>query len=144
MLRGALSVVSGAVAWYVSFYAMVMPLILIWPAYAASVQVYADTDVFDFTATMYWIMVVFWLLAGIAGGWVAVLVARRRDAVAVLAALLTAMMAFMHLYYVWDRLPWWYNVLVVLPVAPAVWLGGKLAFKRFARRATAPSAAASA
>jgi hypothetical protein len=38
-----------------------------------------------------------------------------------------AYMCFMHLFYVWDRLPWWYNLLVAIPSGPAVLLGAKLA-----------------
>jgi hypothetical protein len=48
----------------------------------------------------------------------------------VLAALVMAYMCFMHLYYVWDRIPWWYNLLVALPSGAAVLLGSRLAEPR--------------
>jgi hypothetical protein len=40
----------------------------------------------------------------------------------------------------WSTFPWWYNLGVALPAAPAVLLGGKMA-AGFARRAT-PAVAA--
>jgi len=76
--------------------------------------------------------VMFWILAEIFAGWVAVVVARRRQASWILAAPIGLFMAVNHLYLEWDSFPWWYNVAVAVPAAPAVILGGRLA-GRFAR-----------
>jgi hypothetical protein len=56
-----------------------------------------------------------------------VAITRRREAGWVLAVLIMAFLCFEHLYYVWDRLPWWYNLIVALDSGAAVLLGGRLA-----------------
>jgi hypothetical protein len=68
----------------------------------------------------------FWILAEIAAGWLTAVIARRAGAVWVLAALVMGYLCFMHLYYIWHALPWWYNLVVALASGPAVLLGGKL------------------
>jgi len=43
------------------------------------------------------------------------------------AVLLGIYLAALHLVLYWPRFPWWYNLGVVIPVIPAVLLGGRLA-----------------
>jgi hypothetical protein len=83
--------------------------------------------VFTFTPLMACCNLVLWMLAEYAAGWVAGRIARRREAVWVLAGLLGFYLAPMHLVLYWPRFPWWYNLAVVLPAVPAVLLGAKLA-----------------
>lgn len=134
MMRGVLGVLVGGVIWMVCFIALARLLFLAWPDYAAHAHSWVTAGVYDFTALMSGFNILFWVLSEMAAGWLAVVIARRREAAWVLAALLMAYMCFMHLYYVWDRLPWWYNLLVALLSGPAVLLGGKLA-ERLARPA---------
>jgi hypothetical protein len=54
-------------------------------------------------------------------------IAARRGAGWALAALIGLYMAYMHLYAEWPNLPWWYNLAVAIPAAPAILLGGTLA-----------------
>jgi hypothetical protein len=69
----------------------------------------------------------FWALAGIVAGWVVAKIAKRREAVWVLAGLLGVYLAVLHLVLNWPRFPWWYNLGVVIPAIPAVLLGARLA-----------------
>jgi hypothetical protein len=139
MLRGILGVVVGGVAWWMAFFGIARLLYSFWPAYATTARAFMFTGVVGFTTPMYACNALFWVLAEIAAGWIAVVIARRRESAWVLAALLMTFLCFMHLYLEWDRFAGWYNVAVALPSGPAVLLGGWLA-RGFARE---PGAAAS-
>jgi cyanate permease len=130
MIRGVLGVIVGGIAWMVVFTLFAWVLALAWPDYAAHARHWTAKNVFDFTVVMSGLMIVFWILSEMAAGFLAVVLARRREAAWVLAALVMAYMCFMHLYYVWDRIPWWYNLLVALPSGAAVLLGSRLAEPR--------------
>lgn len=54
--------------------------------------------VYDFTPAMSCINALFWILAEIGAGWLTVVIAKRREAAWVLAALIGVYLAFMHLY----------------------------------------------
>jgi hypothetical protein len=116
----------------VLFLVLARLLYLVWPDYALQAHQWVSAAVYGFTPLMSAFNASFWILAAVGGGWLAVVIAQRSGAALVLAALVMAYLCFMHLYYVWDRLPWWYNLLVALPSGPAVLLGGRLA-EGFAR-----------
>ena len=130
MVRGVLGVLGGAVVWMVAFFTLARILFLVWPAYALPAQVWRDTGAYEFGALMSVCNALFWLMAEIAAGWTAVVIAKRREAAWVLAALLMLYLSFLHLYYVWNNFPWWYDLAVALPSGAAVLLGGKLAGRR--------------
>jgi hypothetical protein len=136
IVRTGLGIVAGSIVWMVGFFTLARLLFLVWPAYAARAQVWIDSGTYDFATAMSVFNIVFWLLAEIGAGWIAVFIARRREAAWVLAALVMLYMCFNHLYYFWDRFPWWYNLAVALPSGLAVFLGGKLA-DRWVRRSPA-------
>jgi hypothetical protein len=127
MVRGALGVLGGGAVWMVLFMVLARLLYLVWPDYALHAHEWVSAAVYDFTPLMSLFNATFWILAEVGAGWLAVVIAQRRGAAWVLAALVMAYLCFMHLYYVWDRLPWWYNLLVAVPSGPAVLLGGRLA-----------------
>ena len=54
-------------------------------------------------------------------------IAKSRRAVQVLAALAVAYAAAIHLILEWPRFPWWYNLVVVLQMGPAILLGARIA-----------------
>ena len=141
MVRSAIGVVVAAAAWMVAFFTQASILVRIWPDYAVSAAAWMDAGSFEFTTGQGWFNLLFWLVAEIFAGWLAVVIARRREAAWALAALLGLYMAYMHLYAAWDLIPWWYNLVAALPVAPAVLAGGWLA-RGFARGRTAAVAAA--
>jgi len=127
MVRGALGVVVGAIAWMAAFFTLARLLFLVWPNYALHAQSWTSAQLYEFTAPQSGFNALFWILAEIFAGWLTVVIAKRREAAWILAALIGLYLAFMHLYYVWDKFPWWYNLAVTVPAIPAVLLGGKLA-----------------
>ncbi|HEX6996599.1 MAG TPA: hypothetical protein VF322_00550 [Gammaproteobacteria bacterium] len=139
MVRGVLGVVIGGIVWMPVFFILAWLPASVWPDYARSGATWFDAGVYTFTASMSVLNAVLWLVASIVAGWLAALVARRREAAWALAVLVMLYMCFNHLYYFWDRFPWWYNLVVALPSGPAVLLGGRLArrWSRLGRRAAA-------
>ena len=127
IVRGVFGVLIGGVLWMTAFLVLARLLILVWPDYGVHAHTWMTAQIYDFTAPMSGFNIAFWILSEAAAGWLAVVVAGRRPAGYVLAAGVMAYMCFMHLYYVWNSLPWWYNLLVAIPSGPAVLLGGKLA-----------------
>jgi len=73
-----------------------------------------------------------WALAAVLAGWVTAAIARRREPVWALAVVLASYLGAIHLYLEWPTFPWWYNLGVALPAAPAALLGGRLT-ARFVR-----------
>jgi hypothetical protein len=127
MVRGGLGVVIGVVLWAVGFYVLAIVLAQLWPDYAIHGRQWMRQGLFTFTPLMACCNLVFWVLAEIGAGWVTGKIAKRREAVWVLAGLLGIYFVAVHLVLDWPRFPWWYNLGVVIPAVPAVFLGGKLA-----------------
>ena len=127
MVRSVLGVVVGVVVWIVGFWILAILLAQLWPDYAIHGRQWVREGVFTFTPSMACCNLVLWVLAEIGAGWVAGRIAKRREAVWVLAGLLGIYLAVVHLILYWPRFPWWYNLGVVIPVVPAVLLGAKLA-----------------
>ena len=140
MVRGVIGVLVGGVVWGMGFFGLARVLDSIWPAYATTAHEFMTTGASGFTPTMYGWNALFWVLAEIAAGWIAVVVARRREAAWVLAAILMLFLCFMHLYLEWVRFPGWYNLVVALPSGPAILLGGRLAARFVRSRAPVQSA----
>src|SRR5215471_15887811 len=98
MVRGVLGVVVGWIVWFVGFMALAILLAQVWPDYRVHGRTWINDHVFDFPNQMAVFNVLFWILAAIAAGWVAMAVARRREAVWVLAAIVGAYLFYEHLY----------------------------------------------
>ncbi len=79
MVRGILGFVGGGVVWWMSFFGLARLLYSFWPAYATTAHEFMVTGVSGFTTPMYACNAVFWVLAEIAAGWIAVVIARRRE-----------------------------------------------------------------
>jgi hypothetical protein len=127
MVRGVVGVVVGVIVWMTGFYALAMLLAALWPDYALHGREFFREGVFTFTPPMACFNLLFWVLAETGAGWVSMKIAKRREAVWVLAGLLGIYLAAMHLVLYWPRFPWWYNLAVVIPAVPAVLFGGRLA-----------------
>lgn len=127
MVRSVLGVVVSAVVWMMGFWILVIVLAQIWPDYAIHGRQWMREGVFTFTPPMACCNLVLWALVEIGAGWLARRIAKRREAVWVLAGLLGIYFAVVHLVLYWPRFPWWYNLGVVIPAVPAVLLGAKLA-----------------
>jgi hypothetical protein len=78
-----------------------------------------------------------WALAGVLAGSIAAAIGGRRETVLALAGVIAAYLCLLHLYLYWPNFPWWYNLGVALPAAPAVLLGGTLR-RALARPRTTP------
>jgi hypothetical protein len=127
MVRGVLGVVAGVIFWAVGFFVLALLLAQLWPDYAVHGRQWTRENVFTFTPLMACCNLIFWLLAEFGAGWVSGKIAKRREAVWVVAALLGIYLATLHLILSWSRFPWWYNLGVAIPVVAAVLLGGRLA-----------------
>jgi hypothetical protein len=128
--RAILGVVAGALVWIFGFLVLAQILVLLWPAYAVPARTWTRTGTYTFTALMSVINACFWILVEIATGWVAAVIARRSRAVWVLAALVMVYLCFLHLFFAWQRFPWWYNLVVAISSGPAILLGGRLGATR--------------
>ena len=127
MVRDVLGVMAGAVLWMVGFFVLALLLAQLWPDYAIHGREWTKQNVFTFTSLMACCNLVFWVLAEIGAGWVSAKIAQRRAAVWVLAILVGIYFVALHFVLYWSRFPWWYNLGVVIPAVPAVFLGSKLA-----------------
>ncbi len=126
MLRAVLGFVVAAVVWMAAFTALTFGAAFVWPAYAVHGRTWFESGVFTFEPPMAAFNVGCWALSAVLAGWVAAAIARRREAVWALAAVLAGYLGVIHLLLEWSTFPWWYNLGVVLPAAPAVLLGGRL------------------
>jgi hypothetical protein len=127
MVRGVIGVLVGLIFWAVGFFVLAMVLAQLWPDYAIHGRQWTRENVFTFTSLMAFCNLIFWLLAETGAGFAAGKIAKRREAVWVLAGVLGIYLVSLHLVLFWPRFPWWYNLGVVIPVVPAVLLGGRLA-----------------
>jgi len=127
MVRGVLGFVVAAAVWTPAFFLLTFAAAFVWPAYAAHGRTWFETGVFTFEPPMAALNVVCWVLAEVLAGWIAVAIARRREAAWAVAAVLALYLGLMHLGWYWPNFPWWYNVSVAGLAAPAVLFGAKLA-----------------
>ena len=127
MVRAVLGVVIGAADFIVSFFVLAEMLAMVWPDYAIHGRQWIREGVFTFTPAMAGCNLVLWVIAEASAGWTAAKIARRAQAVWVLAGLIGIYLAAVHLVLDWARFPWWYNLGVVIPAVPAVLWGGRLA-----------------
>jgi hypothetical protein len=125
-VRAVLAVIIGAIVWMAGFLVLARVLAALWPAYASAARIWTQTANSTFTTAMSIFNASFWIIAEIAAGWLAAVIARRAGAVWTLAAIVMAYLCFAHFYWAWHKLPWWYNLIVALSSGPAVLLGGRL------------------
>ena len=133
MWRTGLAVIgiaAGAIVWMFGFFAQVSLLAAAWPAFRSPGRIWQTEFVFTFTPTMACMLLLFWMLAAIAAGWVAAKIAKRRWAIWVLAGLVEIYIVAMHIVLFWPTFPWWYNLGVVIPAIPAILFGASMADKR--------------
>src|SRR6185295_12203067 len=116
--------------WMYGFLCIAIGVSLLWPDYAAHGRVWFQQHVYEFTNAMSVVNASVWIIAEIAAGALAVLIAARREAGWVLAAIIGIYLAYLHLYVEWSNLPKAYNLAVALPAVPAVLLGAWLARSR--------------
>ncbi len=130
MLRVVLGVVVGIVAWVVVGVLGFMFLKASWPAYQL-----AEPE-FAFTTPMLWARLVVGVLASVAAGWTAALVAKGEVKAAwIFASLLMALSLYNHLLVVWDAFPVWFHLAYLIPLLPITGFSGYLAsWRPFAKQ----------
>jgi hypothetical protein len=123
MVRSVLGIVVGAAVWMYGFLCITIGVSLFWPDYAAHGRMWFQQHVYEFTNGMSVVNASAWIIAEAGAGALAVLIAARREAGWVLAAIIGIYLAYVHLYVEWSNLPKGYNLAVAIPAAPAVLLG---------------------
>jgi len=142
-LRSILAVVAGYVAWAAGFWLPAIALASAWPELRELATLTFEEGRYDvFVTPMLVSFQVIWVIANSSAGLVARLIAKRRLEVWVVAALLFAYFAYNHLWALWNVMPDWYNVLVVVLVVPEVLLGNRIAELFSARRDSGHTTAA--
>lgn len=138
-LRNALALPAGYAAWVAAFWTPILLASLVWGTLSDVGQEFWREQRYDIfpTSTLVFFQLA-WLLANGAAGFVAQWVGRSRRLVWIGAGLLFAYFAYNHWWALWGVMPDWYNVLVVIPVVPMVWLGSVLA-RRLGKHAFAPA-----
>jgi hypothetical protein len=127
MVRGIVGVIAGAILWMLGFFVLALILAQLWPDYAIHGRQWTRENLFTFTPLMACCNLLFWMLAEIGAGLATAKIAKRREAVWVLAGLVAIYLIALHFILYWARFPWWYNLGVVVPAAPAIFFGAKLA-----------------
>ena len=143
-VRDILALPAGYVAWVFAFWIPIFIASLMWSTLSEVGQQFWQEQRYDIfpTSTLVFFQFV-WLFANAAAGFVAQWVGRSRLPIWIGIGLLLGYFAYNHWWALWGVMPDWYNVLVVIPVAPLVWFGSFLA-RRWThpwpeRRATGPA-----
>jgi hypothetical protein len=128
ILKSVVAVVAGLVVWVAAFPLWAILEAQLWPALGEAAGTYFETQSYAvFDTAMLASFQVMWPLTNGAAGLVTGLIAKRLTEVWVLCGILFAYFAYNHLWALWDDLPLWYNLLVVVLVAPFVVGGGLVA-----------------
>lgn len=127
-LRSILAVVAGYVAWVVAFFVPIMLVAFFWPSLREAVRISVAQGRYDvFDTSMLVAFQLIWPIANGAAGLVTRLISKRQVEVWCLTALLLAYFAYNHFWVLWDQLPVWYNLLVVVQVVPMILVGSMAA-----------------
>jgi hypothetical protein len=123
MLHRIIAVILGMIACQAVFSVLALATMQVWPNYASHAHHYLDQRIFTFTSIMACMNLVFWALGFIAAGWMTVRIARDSSAIWALAGLMELYAVYAHVVRSWSTFPWWYNIVVVCSVVPAVLVG---------------------
>jgi hypothetical protein len=127
MLRKIVAVILGMIMCQAVFSALALATMQLWSDYASHAHHYLEEKIFTFTSIMACMNLVFWALGFIAAGWITARIARENSAIWALAGLMELYAAYVHILRSWSTFPWWYNLVVVSLVFPAVLLGKVIA-----------------
>lgn len=120
-------ILAGIVTLWMIFYLILMILALTWPAVRdVGTQVMESEDYSGLTLPMLLVFLGMWSLSYLGAGWMTVKIAKQQRHALIAVTPFFLFAAWNHLYAMWEHFPWWYNFLVVLPVYPLAWAGGKL------------------
>ena len=126
-MRAVLGIMVGIAIWWGLFALSSFLIVTIWPTTEEFRQ--ALFEVGDYSViptTMLALFLVMYIPIGLVSGFVTAVVTKTQWHAWVVAAPIFAFAVFQHLFTLWDNLPAWYNVAVVLVIAPPIVLGGGL------------------
>ena len=122
-----MGIVAGFIIWWVAFYASLAVFGFFWPALMeAGRPAVENNDYSHFTTTMLSLFIVMYFWVNPIAGWLTVFITKNRNHAWITAIPLFLYAAFMHFYMLWNNLPDWYNLAVVMLMPPLVYLGGRL------------------
>jgi hypothetical protein len=127
-VRSVIAILAGGLVWMFTFPLLVGLMTTVWPSLREAVQVFRNTGRFNVfgSTSMLIAFQVLWLLTNGTAGLVTALISKRKTEVLILMWILVAWFAYNHFWAKWDQFPVWYNVLVVVFVAPMVVVGGMI------------------
>jgi hypothetical protein len=127
-VRSVIAILAGGLVWMFTFPLLVGLMTTVWPSLREAVQVFRNTGRFKVfgSTSMLIAFQVLWLLTNGTAGLVTALISKRKTEVLILMGILVAWFAYNHFWAEWDQFPVWYNVLVVVFVAPMVVVGGMI------------------
>ena len=127
-VRSVIAILAGGLVWMFTFPLLVGLMTTVWPSLREAVQVFRNTGRFNVfgSTSMLVAFQVLWLLTNATAGLVTALISKRKTEVLILMGILVAWFAYNHFWAEWDQFPVWYNVLVVVFVAPMVVVGGMI------------------
>jgi hypothetical protein len=127
-VRSVIAILAGGLVWMFTFPLLVGLMTTVWPSLREAVQVFRNTGRFNVfgSTSMLIAFQVLWLLTNGTAGLVTALISKRKTEVLILMGILVAWFAYNHFWAEWDQFPVWYNVLVVVFVAPMVVVGGMI------------------
>ena len=127
-VRSVIAILAGGLVWMFTFPLLVALMTTVWPSLREAVQVFRNTGRFNVfgSTSMLIAFQVLWLLTNGTAGLVTALISKRKTEVLILMWILVAWFAYNHFWAKWDQFPVWYNVLVVVFVAPMVVVGGMI------------------
>ncbi len=127
LIRPLIAVILGSVVCNAVFSLLALATLQLWPDYAVHAHRYLDQRLFTFPPIMACLNLLFWMLGYCGAGWTAARAARDNRAVWALAALMQVYAIYVHVLRSWSTFPAWYNLVIVLSVIPATWLGARMA-----------------
>ena len=127
-VRSVIAILAGGLVWMFTFPLLVGLMTTVWPSLREAVQVFRNTGRFNVfgSTSMLIAFQVLWLLTNGTAGLVTALISKRKTEVLILMWILVAWFAYNHFWAKWDQFPVWYNLLVVVFVAPMVVVGGMI------------------
>ena len=127
-VRSVIAILAGGLVWMFTFPLLVGLVTTVWPSLREAVQVFRNTGRFNVfgSTSMLIAFQVLWLLTNGTAGLVTALISKRKTEGLILMGILVAWFAYNHFWAEWDQFPVWYNVLVVVFVAPMVVVGGMI------------------
>jgi hypothetical protein len=123
-MRAVLGIIVGITIWWGMFLVSSFLIVIIWPTTEEFRQALFEAgDYSVIPTTMLALFLVMYIPIGFVSGFVTTVIAKTRWQAWVVAAPIFAFAVFQHLFTLWDNLPAWYNVAVVLVIAPFTILG---------------------